>query len=337
MFRPSPISSSYHKLLLWTLAAPAAMTLSMALEQSPELWAQTNALEGAEIPATLPDGTTLLVSSSEAMRLVNHALPSRFAQQYEGTQVEVTYQSADEAVQALINAPPDEDVEPAATLDEVNERTPGAADRTRGIPWWPWILALPILGGLLWWLLKDRTPAAVPLGVAEPEPACPSPVPNQSIEVGAAARAAGLAAAGLTTAKSRPATPAPVAPTSQPGDLRDNATAGIWSDQGAESRITLVPRSADSAHAHWEVAPIHRQTLKHQGGQTMALRIHDATNLELDHQPAHSTQEYLCQETDQDRHVPIPTPDRDYVAELGYLTEDGQWLRLLRSRHVRIG
>jgi phosphate transport system substrate-binding protein len=113
--------------------------------------------------------------------------------------------------------------------------------------------------------------------------------------------------------------------------------AGVRSDLGAESRIILVPRDADSAYAYWEIAPAHRQQLKDQGGRTMALRIHDATNLELDYQAPHGTQEYVCRESDQDKHVPIPTPDRDYVAELGYLTEEGQWLRLLRSLHVRVG
>jgi phosphate transport system substrate-binding protein len=68
----------------------------------------------------------------------------------------------------------------------------------------------------------------------------------------------------------------------------------------------------------------------------MALRIHDATDLDIDYQPPHDTQEYPCNEAAQDMHVPIPTPDRDYVAELGYRTADGQWLRLIRSLHVRV-
>jgi phosphate transport system substrate-binding protein len=29
-------------------------------------------------------------------------------------------------------------------------------------------------------------------------------------------------------------------------------------------------------------------------------------------------------------------PDRDYVAELGYLTDQGDWLQLIRSLHVRV-
>ena len=68
----------------------------------------------------------------------------------------------------------------------------------------------------------------------------------------------------------------------------------------------------------------------------MVLRIHDATDLDIDYQLPHSTQDYPCYETDQDKHVPIPTPDRDYVAELGYLTAEGDWLQLIRSLHVRV-
>ena len=114
------------------------------------------------------------------------------------------------------------------------------------------------------------------------------------------------------------------------------AGAGIQSDVHGETKLILVPRSQTGAYAYWEVAETHRQAVKQQGGQTFALRIHDATNLELDYQEAHKTEEYSLQEADQDRHVTVPVPDRDYVAELGYLTPDGQWLRLVRSLHVRV-
>ena len=111
---------------------------------------------------------------------------------------------------------------------------------------------------------------------------------------------------------------------------------GMGSDRGAESKIILVPRSAGAAYAYWEIAPVHQDDLRQQGGRAMALRIHDATNLELDDQAAHTTQEYILQPSDTDRHLPIPVPDRDYVAELGYLTDDGQWLPLARSLPVRV-
>ena len=126
---------------------------------------------------------------------------------------------------------------------------------------------------------------------------------------------------------------------SRPGEAADEMRAagvGRRSDMGAESKIILVPRSVDAAYAYWETAPVHRTTLIEEGGKTLALRIHDATNLELDYQAPHATQEYILQLDDTDRHVPILTPDRDYVAELGYLTDSGQWLQLVRSLHVRV-
>jgi phosphate transport system substrate-binding protein len=107
-------------------------------------------------------------------------------------------------------------------------------------------------------------------------------------------------------------------------------------DRGAESKIILVPRSTGAAYVYWEVAAAHRELLREKGGRVMALHVHDATNVELDYQPAHVTQEYILRESDTDCHVPIPVPDRDYVAELGYLTASGEWLQLVRSLHMRV-
>jgi phosphate transport system substrate-binding protein len=112
--------------------------------------------------------------------------------------------------------------------------------------------------------------------------------------------------------------------------------AELVTEAATESRIILVPHSANSAYAYWEVNEAQRTELRHQGGRSLKLRIHDATNLNIDQQPAHSTQEYTCSESDQDMHVPIPVTDRDYIAELGYLTEDGRWLSLIRSFHVHV-
>ncbi|PSR13828.1 phosphate ABC transporter substrate-binding protein [filamentous cyanobacterium CCP3] len=161
-------------------------------------------------------------------------------------------------------------------------------------------------------------------------PAEPAPVPGTAI----AGAAAGAAALGAATLWSRTADPV-AAPIAEAESI-PAAGVGRRTDMGVESKIILVPRSADAAYAYWEVAPPHREALQQEGGRVLALRIHDATNLELDYQAAHATQEYILQANDTDRHVPIPTPDRDYVAELGYLTDSGQWLQLVRSLHVRV-
>jgi hypothetical protein len=102
------------------------------------------------------------------------------------------------------------------------------------------------------------------------------------------------------------------------------------------SRIVLAPRNCKEAYAYWEVPEEHKIALRRQGGEKLILRIYDATNLDLDEQPPHATQEYECSELDRDLHVPIPVDDRDYVAELGYKAGDGSWYSLARSLHTHI-
>lgn len=103
-----------------------------------------------------------------------------------------------------------------------------------------------------------------------------------------------------------------------------------------DCRIILVPRNAHTAYVYWEVSENYKQALRQQGGQRLMLRIHDVTNLDIDYEPPHNTLEYVCAEVEQDMHVPIPASDRDYIAELGYVTSDSRWLRLIRSFHVRV-
>ena len=102
------------------------------------------------------------------------------------------------------------------------------------------------------------------------------------------------------------------------------------------SRIVLVPRSSESAYAYWEVPESLKASLRNEGGKHLTLKIHDSTDLNLDHQTPHATQEYDVSEVDQDKHVPILRSDRDYIAELGYKTDNGRWLSLARSLHVRV-
>jgi len=123
---------------------------------------------------------------------------------------------------------------------------------------------------------------------------------------------------------------APVAP-----PLRPVPTA-VPPRQIPASRIVLTPRNSEDAYAYWEAPEAHKADLKRQGGRDLKLRIYDVTDIDLDRQPAHSVQEYDVAETDQDRHVPIMAGDRDYLAEIGYTTSDGRWLKLARSNSVRV-
>ncbi len=103
----------------------------------------------------------------------------------------------------------------------------------------------------------------------------------------------------------------------------------------ARSRIVLTPRTHNKGYVYWEASEAAKAALKAEGGTDLKLRIYDATDIDLDRQPPHSFVTYDLQETDQDRFVPLPESDRDYVAEVGYTTPEGGWLGLARSLPVR--
>lgn len=103
-----------------------------------------------------------------------------------------------------------------------------------------------------------------------------------------------------------------------------------------ESRIVLMPRDPQWAYAYWDVTNEAKEGLRRQGGQQLALRIYDVTDIDVSRQRAHSVQEYPCDELATEWYLPIPVSDRDYAAEIGYRCADGRWLALARSAEVRV-
>jgi len=107
-------------------------------------------------------------------------------------------------------------------------------------------------------------------------------------------------------------------------------------DGYGHSQIFLLPRDPNWAYAYWDIPNEHKEHLRYQGGKHLLLRVYDVTAIDLDTQPPLSVQEYECDEMAREWHIPIPMSDRDYIAELGYLTLDGRWLVLVRSNHIHI-
>ncbi|ACK70396.1 Rho termination factor domain protein [Gloeothece citriformis PCC 7424] len=103
-----------------------------------------------------------------------------------------------------------------------------------------------------------------------------------------------------------------------------------------DSTIVLMPRDPQWAYAYWDVPNEHKEELRRQGGQQLALRIYDVTDINLDYQGPHNVQEYLCDELAREWYMPIPVSDRDYMIDIGYRSGDGRWLVLARSAPVRI-
>ena len=103
-----------------------------------------------------------------------------------------------------------------------------------------------------------------------------------------------------------------------------------------ESRVVLMPRDPEWAYTYWDIPNDRKEELRRQGGQQLALRIYDVTDVNLDIQSPHSIQEYPCDELAREWYVPIPVSDRDYAIDIGYRCPDGRWLILARSAQVRV-
>ncbi len=103
-----------------------------------------------------------------------------------------------------------------------------------------------------------------------------------------------------------------------------------------DSRIVLMPRDPQWAYAYWDIPNDHKEELRRQGGQQLALRIYDVTDISLEYQSAHSVQEYPCDELAREWYLPMPVSDREYTVDVGYRCADGRWLVLARSAPVRV-
>ena len=125
-------------------------------------------------------------------------------------------------------------------------------------------------------------------------------------------------------------------------DLTAEELAGVDEGLGdlpsgyGDSRIVLLPRDPQWAYAYWDIPIEHKNELRHHGGQQLALRIYDVTDINLDYQSPHSIQEYPIDEMAREWYVPIPVSDRSYAIDIGYRCGDGRWLVLARSLSVDI-
>ncbi len=115
----------------------------------------------------------------------------------------------------------------------------------------------------------------------------------------------------------------------------DEGLADLPSGYG-ESRIVLLPRDPQWAYTYWDIPNEHKEELRRQGGQQLALRIYDVTDINIEFQSPHSIQEYPADELAREWYLPVPVSDRDYVIDIGYRAADGRWLVLARSARVHI-
>ncbi|MFB2646832.1 substrate-binding domain-containing protein [Raphidiopsis sp. BLCC-F218] len=103
---------------------------------------------------------------------------------------------------------------------------------------------------------------------------------------------------------------------------------------GTGSSIVFIPRSAKWAYAHWYISESDRQLAKQRGGSILTIRLYDVTNLDLSVQSPPLIKEYECEESGSDYYLAIPRTHHEYMTEIGYLTNDHQWLNIARSQTI---
>ena len=217
---------------------------------------------------------------------------------------------------------------PQATVSPSGAIAPATTQATpeEGEGLWRWWWLIPALAslGILAWLLRGRSAVDAPIAAAARTNA--GGISSGGLSAGGMAAGTALGVAGATAAGIG------AAGIGAMGAIDDPAIAPMPHD----SRIILTPRTCREAYAYWEVDDAHKSMLKQQGGNQLALRLYEVTDIDLHYQAPHSVHEFACDETATDLHVPIPTDDRDYIAELGYITDEHRWLPLARSPHVRV-
>ncbi|GGA05319.1 DUF4912 domain-containing protein [Okeania sp. KiyG1] len=109
-----------------------------------------------------------------------------------------------------------------------------------------------------------------------------------------------------------------------------------WANQAKNSEINLTAQPNQTALATWSVPEADKDAAKSLGGKQYQLRVYDVTDIELDSQPAPSVQQYDCSESTTDKELENLAAEHEYQAEIGYVTDDGHWLKLARSEKIRI-
>jgi phosphate transport system substrate-binding protein len=136
-------------------------------------------------------------------------------------------------------------------------------------------------------------------------------------------------------------TPLHPTPTDEAIAMELDAEIEAWTNSNTSNvdgntRIIFTPRTPKWAYLSWYISDNHQQTLQSGEYTTLAIRLYDVTNLDLSYQRPQFVQQYECETAIYDRYIPIPRGERDYITEIGYLSNDNRWLCLARSGMVRI-
>ncbi|MGB3403359.1 MAG: DUF4912 domain-containing protein, partial [Microcoleaceae cyanobacterium] len=101
-----------------------------------------------------------------------------------------------------------------------------------------------------------------------------------------------------------------------------------------QTQLRLTPGSNQTVIANWEISPADAGIALQRGGIQLLLRVYDVTDIDIDTEIPHSMQQFDCDELTEQVQVVVSQEGCDYMAEVGYITADSQWLPLCRSESI---
>ncbi|NEO53018.1 MAG: DUF4912 domain-containing protein [Okeania sp. SIO3B5] len=305
-------------------------------QSSPD--AQTEKAENSEVSGavvTSPSPNTSTANEANSSEVVASPSPAQSDtatnQSSPDTQTEKAEDS--EVSGAVVTSPSPAQSDTALLPNDTSQET-----ETGGFPWWLiFLLGIPLLGALIWGLQRGRGDDSAQ---TDTDIETFTPVDGDD-STGRARPEAGVdtttSDTQTTTVDGNETTPtggigvAPIA-----GGLGVAGLLAAWANREKNSQIILIRQSAESGLATWFVPEEDQDAAKSLGGQQYQLRVYDVTDIDLDSQPAHSVQQYDCSESTTDQELDFLVQEHEYQAEIGYVTDDGEWLKLARSEKLRI-
>jgi phosphate transport system substrate-binding protein len=127
-------------------------------------------------------------------------------------------------------------------------------------------------------------------------------------------------------------------PFANEAEFQANLTTEVanYADAIGDASIVFTPRTPKWAYVSWYVSETQKQALQNKGGNFLAVRLYDVTDIDLSYQIPQLVQQYECEEATHDRYLAIPQGNRDYMTEIGYVTYADSWLCIARSGIVRV-
>lgn len=106
------------------------------------------------------------------------------------------------------------------------------------------------------------------------------------------------------------------------------------------AQIELHAQTYQSVSVRWTIPREMAHELRQDSRNSLMIRLLDVTQIDLSAQLPHAIYDYPCnwgkEEGQQVMGIAVVQGDRDYIAELGYMTAERQWRQLARSTHVRV-